>query len=104
MKRRARPQERFTSPVDYIVALFAIFVMGLALRLHGLGSEILWWDEVYENTTMSLSGPLEIIRLSAADNNPPLFYRSCTTGCFSPGTPRSRPGFLRPLRAPSPFP
>jgi mannosyltransferase len=49
-------------------------VVGLALRLYGLGSESLWWDEVYAITTMAHQGPLEIVRLSSTDNNPPLFY------------------------------
>jgi uncharacterized membrane protein len=60
--------------VWHLGALVAIFVAGLALRLYGLGSESLWWDEVYAISTMAQPGPLEIIRLSSTDNNPPLFY------------------------------
>ncbi len=56
------------------MALLAIFVGGLALRIYGLGSESLWWDEVYAISTMAHPGPLEIICLSSTDNNPPLFY------------------------------
>src|SRR5215211_3078301 len=74
MKRFARPQALLASPIGHIAALLAIFVMGLALRLYGLGSESLWWDEVYAIITMAHPGPLEIIRLSSTDNNPPLFY------------------------------
>jgi mannosyltransferase len=74
MKRQAQPLVLFASPVGHTLALLAIIVVGLALRLYGLGSESLWWDEVYAITTMSQPGPLEIIRLSATDNNPPLFY------------------------------
>src|SRR5918994_2648983 len=74
MKRHAQPQSLFASPTGYLLALLAIFVVGLALRLYGLGSESLWWDEVYAITTMAQPGPLEIVRLSSTDNNPPLFY------------------------------
>ena len=56
------------------MALLAIFVVGLALRLYALGSESLWWDEVYAIRKMAHPGPLEIVRLSSTDNNPPLFY------------------------------
>jgi len=56
------------------LALLAIFVVGLALRLYALGSESLWWDEVYAIREMAHPGPLEIVRLSSTDNNPPLFY------------------------------
>jgi 4-amino-4-deoxy-L-arabinose transferase-like glycosyltransferase len=72
MKRYAQPQAHFA--FSYMVALPVICVVGLALRIYGLGSESLWWDEVYAITTMSQPGPLEIIRLSTTDNNPPLFY------------------------------
>jgi mannosyltransferase len=49
-------------------------MVGLAIRLYGLGSESLWWDKVYAIATMAHPGPLEIIRLSSTDNNPPLSY------------------------------
>ena len=74
MKRYAQPQALFASPRGNLAALLAIFLVGLALRLYGLGSESLWWDEVYAISTMAQPGPLEIIRLSSTDNNPPLFY------------------------------
>ena len=74
MKRHQRQQARLASPIEYIVALLVIFLVGLALRLYGLGSESLWWDEVYAISTMAQPGALEIIRLSSTDNNPPLFY------------------------------
>lgn len=56
------------------MAFFAIFVVGLVLRLYALGSESLWWDEVYAISEMAHPGPLEIVRLSSTDNNPPLLY------------------------------
>jgi len=56
------------------LAFFAIFVVGLVLRLYALGSESLWWDEVYAISEMAHPGPLEIVRLSSTDNNPPLLY------------------------------
>jgi len=74
MKGYARVQARFASPTEYLLALLAISVVGLALRLYGLGSESLWWDEVYAISTMAHPGPLEIVELSSTDNNPPLFY------------------------------
>ena len=64
----------FPSPTGYKLALLTIFLTGLVLRLYDLGSESLWWDEVYAITTMAKPGPLEIIRMSSTDNNPPLFY------------------------------
>ncbi len=74
MKRFSQPQALFASATGYMGALLAIFMVGLAIRLYGLGSESLWWDEVYAIATMAHPGPLEIIRLSSTDNNPPLFY------------------------------
>jgi mannosyltransferase len=74
MKHQAQPQARFAARSVYLWVVLAIFVGGLALRLYGLGSESLWWDEVYAISTMSSPGPLEIVRLSSTDNNPPLFY------------------------------
>ena len=74
MKSYAQPQARFGPPTGDLVALLAIFVVGLALRLYGLGSESLWWDEVYAIATMAHPGSLEIVRLSSTDNNPPFFY------------------------------
>jgi mannosyltransferase len=74
MKRRVQPRAHFATPSAYLLGLLAIFLAGLALRLYGLGSESLWWDEVYAISTMSSPGPLEILRLSSTDNNPPLFY------------------------------
>ncbi len=74
MKRFSQPQALFASATGYMVALLVIFLVGLTLRIYGLGSESLWWDEVYAISTMARPGPLEIIRLSSTDNNPPLFY------------------------------
>jgi uncharacterized membrane protein len=74
MKRYEQLQALFAFPRGYLAALLAIFLAGLALRLYALGSESLWWDEVYAISTMAQPGLLEIIRLSSTDNNPPLFY------------------------------
>jgi mannosyltransferase len=74
MKRHEQQQARLASPIEYLAALLAISLAGLVLRIYGLGSESLWWDEVYAISTMAQPGPLEIIRLSSTDNNPPLFY------------------------------
>ena len=74
MKRHSQPRALFASPIGYLVASLTIFALALAFRLYGLGSESLWWDEVYAISTMAHPGPQEIIRLSSTDNNPPLFY------------------------------
>jgi 4-amino-4-deoxy-L-arabinose transferase-like glycosyltransferase len=74
MKLHAPPKALFASSTAYTAAFVAIFVVGFALRVYGLGSESLWWDEVYSISTMAQREPLEIIRLSSTDVNPPLFY------------------------------
>jgi mannosyltransferase len=53
--------------------LLAIFVVGLALRLYDLGSESIWYDEVWA-VRIARMEPLEIMRASLGDNNPPLYY------------------------------
>src|SRR5215203_6392171 len=57
----------------YTAVLVAIFAVGLALRLYGLGSESLWFDELWA-VRIARMEPLEIIRASLGDNNPPLYY------------------------------
>lgn len=57
----------------HTAVLVAIFVAGLALRLYELGSESLWFDELWA-VRIARTGPLEIIRASLGDNNPPLYY------------------------------
>ena len=53
--------------------LLALFVVGLVLRLYGLGSESLWYDELWA-VRIARMEPLEIMRASLGDNNPPLYY------------------------------
>jgi len=53
--------------------LLAIFVVGLALRLYDLGSESMWYDELWA-VRIARMEPLEIMRASLGDNNPPLYY------------------------------
>jgi mannosyltransferase len=53
--------------------LLAILVVGLALRLYDLGSESLWYDELWA-VRIARMEPLEIVRASLGDNNPPLYY------------------------------
>jgi len=57
----------------YTAVLVAIFAVGLALRLYDLGSESLWFDELWA-VRIARMEPLEIIRASLGDNNPPLYY------------------------------
>src|SRR5215208_1530084 len=58
----------------YYLAIIAISLVGIALRLYDLGAESIWWDEAYAIEVMAQPGPLDIIRLSSGDNNPPLYY------------------------------
>src|SRR5829696_2625739 len=53
--------------------LLAIFVVGLVLRLYALGSESLWYDELWA-VRIARMEPLELIRARLGDNNPPLYY------------------------------
>jgi mannosyltransferase len=56
-----------------MAALVLIFLLGLALRLYDLGSESIWFDEAIA-VKIARMGPLEIIRTTLGDNNPPLYY------------------------------
>jgi mannosyltransferase len=56
------------------LAVLLIFLLGISLRLYDLGAESIWWDEAYAIKVMAQPGPLDIIRLSSGDNNPPLYY------------------------------
>src|SRR5215212_6198832 len=57
----------------YTAVLVAIFVAGLALRLYDLGSESIWYDELWA-VKIARMEPVEIVRASLGDNNPPLYY------------------------------
>lgn len=57
----------------YIKILIILTIIGLILRLYHMGDVSLWLDEVlvYNNSQQSF---LEIVKSSAYDPNPPLFY------------------------------
>jgi uncharacterized membrane protein len=57
----------------HLIALVMIVVTGLALRIFELGSESIWYDELWA-IRIARMDPLGIIRASLGDNNPPLYY------------------------------
>lgn len=52
---------------------YLILLVGFALRLYQLGAEGLWYDETV-SLYLAQSNPLEIIRHTAGDIHPPLYY------------------------------
>ncbi len=57
----------------HILLLAPLVLMAAGIRFHDLGGESLWLDEGFSLDVAGLS-PLEIIRTSAADVHPPLYY------------------------------
>lgn len=55
------------------IALLAILLLGVALRIYGLGTESIWTDEGTSIRAAHLS-PARIIEESFVDANPPLYY------------------------------
>jgi 4-amino-4-deoxy-L-arabinose transferase-like glycosyltransferase len=55
------------------VALWLILLAGLALRLYRLGADSLWYDETV-STALAGSALPELIRHTAGDIHPPLYY------------------------------
>src|SRR5215203_5068983 len=68
-------QRRTITPVLswHTLALATIFLAGFVLRLYGLGSESLWFDEIWSFRTARME-PLQILFSTPRDNNPPLYY------------------------------
>lgn len=70
-------EERARGPAKpeawHMGALVAIFAAGLVLRIYDLGSESIWYDELWA-VRIARMAPLEIMRASLGDNNPPLYY------------------------------
>jgi uncharacterized membrane protein len=59
----------------YNVALLAISVLGLFLRIYHLGKESLWGDEVYSFGVANNANVFGIIKVAALyDNHPPFYY------------------------------
>jgi len=64
-------QEKGQKQAKIAVALAAILLLGLFLRVHGLGKESLWTNEWYSITIARL----DVTQIFyEADNNPPLYY------------------------------
>jgi mannosyltransferase len=55
------------------LALATIFMAGLFLRLYGLGSESLWFDEAFSFSVAQMD-IMQIVFSTTRDNNPPLYY------------------------------
>jgi len=55
------------------VILLLVLLLAFGLRVHGLAQESLWVDEGY-SISLSQHSPSEIIRGTAADQHPPLYY------------------------------
>ena len=68
-------QSRTITPILtwHRLALATIFLAGLILRLYGLGSESLWFDEMWSFRIAQME-PLQIVFSTPNDNNPPLYY------------------------------
>lgn len=58
---------------NYLIIL--IFLLGLCLRIYGIGSESLWLDEAYSERISHLS-PVDIVKaiIDEHENNPPFYY------------------------------
>ena len=54
-------------------ALAAVLILGFSLRLYGITSESIWLDEAF-SIRLAKCDPLEIIRKTAGDVHPPLYY------------------------------
>ena len=48
-------------------------ILGFSLRLYGITSESIWLDEAF-SIQLAKHGPFEIIRKTASDVHPPLYY------------------------------
>lgn len=53
--------------------LVLLLIVGFALRVYGLESQSLWYDEGI-SAALALRGPVDIARQAAADIHPPLYY------------------------------
>lgn len=58
---------------NYLILL--ILLLGLCLRIYGIGSESLWLDEAYSERISHL-GPVDMIKtiIDQEENNPPFYY------------------------------
>ncbi|MDH3674082.1 MAG: glycosyltransferase family 39 protein [Anaerolineae bacterium] len=68
-----RPKISAYNPRFATNSVMLITALALALNLHGLAADSFWGDEIFTASFASLS-PLEIIRWTASDIHPPLYY------------------------------
>jgi mannosyltransferase len=73
MKPSSQLQAIIASPTAWRLALLTTFLAAVALRLYGLGSESLWFDEAW-SFKISQMDPWQILFSTPEDNNPPLYY------------------------------
>lgn len=57
----------------YWIILGAILLLALSLRIYGLGTRDLWYDEAF-SFFLAKQPPAEIVSGTAADTEPPLYY------------------------------
>ncbi len=58
----------------YEVALLAVVLVGLSLRVYQLGAESLWGDEAFSVWISRMSFSRMVATATAIDNHPPLYY------------------------------
>lgn len=57
----------------YSLALLAIILLGLVLRVYHLAAQSLWWDEVFSALVSTQALP-RIVSVTSTDIHPPLYY------------------------------
>ncbi len=73
MMRYAQPRSITRILTWHGLALATIFLAGLFLRLYGLGSESLWFDEAL-SLRIAQMDPMQIVFSTREDPNPPFYY------------------------------
>ena len=67
------PQWKGNWGLQTTAALVAVLILGFSLRLYGITSESIWLDEAF-SIQLAKYDPVEIIRKTARDVHPPLYY------------------------------
>jgi len=62
-----------SSPAKRSLPVAVLLLLALFLRLHGIGSEALWTDEVFSAEFSAQPVP-QLMRATAMDSHPPLYY------------------------------
>jgi mannosyltransferase len=58
----------------YGIALLAMILLGLVLRVYHLAAQSFWWDEAFSATVATQALPRIVSQSSAYDVHPPLYY------------------------------